>query len=157
MPTSPRFNLRFQLNELSVFQEEAFVAPGDGVGGIAPGPDGECEQVAQRQKPEVAQDLAVAENADAYAKRQRDAEHKRETEEREGGQAEPRGDEVQDGPGEFVGEEQAGIATAPRVAHAARPAQLMMQVAGEGPLGDVGLDDFVRELDTEAGAGDAGA
>ena len=51
--------------DAAVAEVEEFAAPDDGVAGETPGPKGEAEEVAQGKEIEVAEDLAVAE--DAYA------------------------------------------------------------------------------------------
>jgi hypothetical protein len=109
------------------------------------------------QEPEVAEDLAVAEDADSDSEGEGDAEEQGEAEEGEGGKAESRGDEVEERPGESIGDDQPCVAAAARLAHGARPAQLVMQVAGKIPGVNGGLDDFVAELDAETGGCDAGS
>ena len=54
------YRLRLGSVETSVAEMEAFSAPNDGVSGEAPEPEGEAEEVAQGEEPEVAENLAVA-------------------------------------------------------------------------------------------------
>jgi hypothetical protein len=51
--------------EVAALEAEALAAPEDGVGGVAPEPEEEAEGVAEGKKKDVAEDLAVMEEADA--------------------------------------------------------------------------------------------
>src|SRR6202034_907301 len=120
-------------------------------------PDAQGEYVTWQEKPQVAQYLAVTEDAESDPESQGDAEEQRQSQQSEGGQAEARGNQVEDGPGEPEGENETGVAGVAGVAHGAGPAELVMQVAGKAPRGDESFDDFVGELDSKTCGVDAGA
>ena len=131
------------------------VAPCDGVGSVAPRPNAQSKKVARHQQPEVAQHLAVAENAHANTQRKSHAEEQSQRKQREGEEREAAGDEVEAGPRDSIRENESSVAGASRVAHGARPTQLVTEKAGKTPRMNGGLDDFVAELETKSGCGNA--
>jgi hypothetical protein len=88
--------------DAAVAEVEEFAAPDDGVAGEAPCPEAEAEEVAQRKEIEIAEDLAVAEDADADGKRYCYAGQKDDAQEREAPECEAAGDAGHDGPGQSV-------------------------------------------------------
>src|SRR5580698_11430588 len=103
---------------------EAFSAPDDGVSGEAPEPEGEAEEVAQGEEPEVAENLAVAQDPDADCQCNRDSGKQDDAEEGEAPEVESAGDAGHDGPWERVGDGEAEVAELAGVAHGAGPAEL---------------------------------
>ena len=73
-------------------EAEAFAAPDDSVAGEAPDPEEEAEEVAQGEEPEIAEDLLVAQDADADGEGDGDAGEEGEAEEGEAPQREAAGD-----------------------------------------------------------------
>ena len=89
----------FCAGDAAVAEVEALAAPDYGVAGEAPGPEDEAEGVAQGEEPEVAEDLAVAEDAYADGERDRYPGEEDEAEQREAPEGEAAGDAGHDGPG----------------------------------------------------------
>ena len=138
-------------------EAEAFAAPGDGVGGVAPGPEDEAEGVAEWEQQQIAEDLAVAKEADADDERDGDACEQSDGEEGEAPEFAAGSHHGQNRPGEDVGDAEAEVAGAARVACGTRPAELVVAEAAECVGRDGGGDDLVEELDAVAGAMEAGA
>ena len=68
---------RGQAAHLSVLEREVLAAPGYGIAGEAPDPGAQRDYVARRQKPQIANHLAVTQHSYSNGKRQRDPRQQR--------------------------------------------------------------------------------
>src|SRR5579872_1798377 len=147
----------FDLVENAVADGESLAAPDDRVGGETGDPEGERDEIAQGQQPEVGKDLVIGEDFSAGGHGEGEAKKKGHGEKPEAERADAAGDHVEYGPCEAMGEEQAGISRWTGVAHSAQPAQLVIYKASPGVRRGAGLDNFSAESDCIAGLRDARA
>ena len=138
-------------------EAEAFSAPDDSVAGEARYPEGEAEEIAEGEEPEIAKNCPVAEDADADGEGDGDAGEEDHAEEGEAPKGEAARNGAEQRPGEAEGDAEAEVSPSAGVSGGAGPAHLVIAEAGEGIGGDGGFDDLGGELHAEAGRGDAGA
>src|ERR1700733_9802291 len=140
--------------QLSLPQDKSLAAPDNGVAGKAPDPHPHSGEVAQGQQPDVAQDLAIAENADSDGKRDRNPGQQREAEQRQAFEGEAGAKDIEDGPGQSKGKDETDITQLAGVSDAASPAQLVREESAQVVGRDRSLDDFAAQAHSEARFGD---
>lgn len=135
--------------------DEVAAAPADTADEKAGEPDGEEDRVAEGDEPPVAASNGVAEDAATDGENHKRTQNKI-SEEESGGEGRARGEDcAEDGPGEAVCEEHAGMTGGTNAAKAEIPEGLVAEVRREGLGGIDHGDGFGGELDAIATGGDA--
>ena len=127
-----------------------FPAPDDGVAGEACDPERCCDEVAERQQPQVREHLVVRENLSADGHRERKTQEETQGENPETERAESARDNVEESKSESVGEKQARVAAWSCVAYSAQPAELMVTEAAPRVRRYAGFDHLAGERDAES-------
>lgn len=149
--------LMFQADEAAVLQFEAISSPGDSMTQEACDPDGDRNQVAHGKQPEISQYLAIFEHASP------DNESHGKTRHRSKGKRGPgpwrgwREGDRQESPHQSKCCDEPDVASGPRVAHAAGPAQLMGEESAQIIGRKMRLDDYVGKPHLQAEIGDSPA